>query len=95
MTVSDIKIKKLKRLISTGNRIHLGFLIEYGFYDWIEGIHELIKKLKPLSFRFTYEDWYSKALDLLENFQPARLEEFTLLYKNEKQKESVSPEYAI
>ncbi len=95
MTVSDQQIKKLKRLISTGYRIHLGFLIEYGFYNWIEGIHELIRKEKPVSFRFSYEDWYIRALVLLENFQPSSLDEFILLYKNKNQEVSVSPPYTI
>lgn len=95
MTVSDQQIKKLKRLISIGYRIHLGFLIEYGFYDWIEGIHELIRREKPISFRFTYEDWYFKALVLLENLETASIEEFTLLYKNENQKILGFTEYAI
>ncbi len=48
-----------------------------------------------MSFRFSYEDWYSKAIVLLENIQSASLEEFILLYKNENQKESALPEYAI
>ena len=95
MTVSDQQKKKLKRLISNGYRMHLGFLIEYGFYDWIEGIHELIRRERPISFRFSYEDWYSKALVLLENLQPSSLDEFIPLYKNDKLKTSGSPEYAI
>jgi hypothetical protein len=95
MTVSDQQIKKLKRLISTGYRIHLGFLIEYGFYNWIEGIHELIRREKPMSFRFNYEDWYFKALVLLENLETVSIEEFTLLYKNENQKILGFTEYAI
>jgi hypothetical protein len=95
MSISDQQIKKLKRLISIGFRIHLGFLIEYGFYDWIEGIHDLIRREKPISFRFSYEDWYSKALVLIENFQPSRLEEFILLYKNKNQEVAVSPPYTI
>jgi hypothetical protein len=86
MTVPDQQIKKLKRLISTGNRIHLGFLIEFGFYNWIEGIHELIMREKPISFKFSYEDWYFKALNLLENLHSSSLDEFILLYKNENQK---------
>jgi len=95
MTVSNQQIKKLKRLISTGYRIHLGFLIEYGFYNWIEGIHELIRREKPMSFRFTYEDWYSKALVVLEILQTSNLDEFIQLYKNKNHEVAVSPPYTI
>ena len=95
MTISDQQIKKINKLILTGNRIHLGFLIEYGFFDWVDGIYELIKREKPMSFRFTYEDWYSKAFMLLENLHPTCLDEFILLYKNEKLQDSDPHEYAI
>lgn len=95
MTIDKKDIIKHKKLISTGNRIHLGFLIEYGFYDWVENIHDVIREQKPLSFRFAYEDWYSKALIALETFQPAFLDEFIQLYKNKNQALSVSPPYTI
>jgi hypothetical protein len=95
MTIEKKDIIKLKKLISTGNRIHLGFLIEYGFFNWVENIHEVIREKKPLSFRFTYEDWYSKALVVLETFQPDFLDEFIQLYRNKNQAVSVSPPYTI
>jgi len=95
MTIEKKDIIKLKKLISTGNRIHLGFLIEYGFFNWVESIHDVIREKKPLSFRFTYEDWYSKALVVLETFQPDFLDEFIQLYRNENQAVSVSPPYTI
>jgi hypothetical protein len=95
MTIEKKDIIKLKKLISTGNRIHLGFLIEYGFFNWVENIHDVIREKKPLSFRFTYEDWYSKALVVLETFQPDFLDEFIQLYRNKNQAVSVSPPYTI
>ena len=95
MTIEKKDITKLKKLISPGNRIHLGFLIEYGFFNWVENIHDVIREKKPLSFRFTYEDWYSKALVVLETFQPDFLDEFIQLYRNKNQAVSVSPTYTI
>lgn len=95
MTVSEQQIKKLKRLIKTGYRIHLGFEIEYGYYNWVEGIHELIGREKPVSFRFSYEDWYYKAFVVLGTLQSSCLEDFIQLYKHKDHEVSSSPPYTI
>jgi len=95
MTSAEKEINKLKKLVSTGNRIHLGFLIEYGFFDWVENIHDVISEKKPLSFRFSYEDWYSGALTFISIHKPDVHSEFTCLYRDEKNKESQQKLYDI
>jgi len=74
--------KQINILIVNAWRMHLGFLIDNGYWNWLENIEVLIRKEKPLSFRFSYEDWYSKAIFLVKTLHPKALEEFSLLYIN-------------
>ncbi len=74
---------QLNELISRGERIHLGFLIEYGFFNWVDNVRELIREKKPLSFRFSYEDWYSDSINIIIQLESTELEKFTSLFKNE------------
>ena len=46
-------------------------------------------------FICNYEIWYSKALPVIKQLLPDRLNDFTLLYKNEKRKELSVSTYTI
>ena len=87
--------KQLDILIATAWRMHLGFLIDNGYYNWLENIEGLIREKKPLSFRFSYEDWYLKAINLVKALHPKVLEDFRLLYVNKNTVISVPRIYTI
>lgn len=79
---SDIK-KELKKLISKGNELYkaLGMYKEdrTNFFDFVSG----------------YEGWYSKALSIVKQLLPDRVEDFIILYTNNKRKELCYSTYTI
>ncbi|MGZ3977952.1 MAG: hypothetical protein ACXVKT_10850 [Flavisolibacter sp.] len=74
-------------LIEKGQRLQLGMLQELDLLDKLEKKADVLKKYKPLSFKFNYEEWYTESLTIVEQLSPNRLDDFVKLYKNEKRKE--------
>jgi len=97
MTTNLEKFKKdLERLLEEGTRLQIGFVAE------LKKIGELskenkaaIKDIKPMSFSYEYERWYTESSAVIKQLLPDRLEDFKILYKNEKRKEMSYLTYTI
>ena len=79
--------KDLDKLIEKGQRLQLGLIKELGMLDQLENKEELLKSIKPLNFNSNYEDWYTESLAIITQLLPSRLNDFIVLYKNEKRKD--------
>lgn len=87
-------------LIAEGNLLLFALI-----YETIEKDEEstLVKKFKEIEvdvstipdFDTSYEVWYSKAFLAVKNFVPERLNDFVLLYKNDKRKQVDHLTYTI
>lgn len=88
MTTNLDRYKKdLDKLIEKGKRLQLGLIKELGMLDQLENKEELLKSIKPLNFNSNYEDWYTESLAIISQLLPSRLNDFIVLYKNEKRKD--------
>lgn len=88
MTTNLERYKKdLDKLIEKGQRLQLGLIKELGMLDQLENKEELLKSIKPLNFNSNYEDWYTESLAIITQLLPSRLNDFIVLYKNEKRKD--------
>jgi hypothetical protein len=53
-------------------------------------------KESEISFERSYQEWYSKAIEVVKHFSPSRLDEFTELYKSNLKNREVNAEtYSI
>ena len=52
-------------------------------------------KIKKTSFNQEYDKWYNESLAIIRLLMPDRLDEFRLLYKNEKRKEISYETYTV
>ena len=53
------------------------------------------KENKWMTFLTTYDLWYSKALNIVKNILPDRLNDFIILYRNDKRKNITVSNYTI
>lgn len=84
MNSCDETKKELQELIKLGGKL-LGSIME----DLKDECNDF------LFFVSNYELWYSKAVCLIKQLLPERLDDFKVLYKNEKRKEITYSTYTI
>ena len=79
----DLK-KVIDELVSTGEKLYksLGRMDNGDFKDF-------------RYFLFNYEIWYTKALSVVNQISPSRVQDFVLLYKDEKRKELSTDTYTV
>ena len=87
--------KEIKELISDGTKEYEGLCLYAKTY-----INESIEFTKPEkekinTFLVNYETWYSSSLRLIKTFLPERVNDFTILYRDEKRKEITSENYTV
>lgn len=88
MSTNIEKYKKdLNELTKKSGKLLIALLDETGYLKKSKENDELIKKSGIESFKGEYESWYAEAISLIEIVLPNRLEDFKLLYKNDKRKE--------
>lgn len=88
--------KEIKELIDEGNDMFDGICIfADSYYD--ESIIECddSKKKKVAAFLYGYEKWYSSSLRIIKTILPERLNDFIVLYRDEKRKEITWQNYTI
>ncbi len=69
----------------------------------ISALLEMVEKLQPASdlhqklvaLSVNYEDWYSRSLNVIRQIIPERLDDFVVVYRNEKRKEITYLTYTI
>jgi hypothetical protein len=95
MTSNILKYKKeIDKLYLTGIQLQMGMLDELGKLNKTVN-KEILKSIKPISFKENYDRWYSESLAVIKQLLPDRLEDFKLLYKNPKRKEADYETYTI
>jgi hypothetical protein len=77
---------ELKSLAEKGIRLQLGMLQALEKLDKISDLDNILKKYSPLDFYRNYEVWYSESLLVIKQLIPDRLEDFKMLYKDDKRK---------
>ena len=87
--------KEIKELISDGTKEYEGLCLYAKTY-----INESIEFSNPEeekinTFLVNYETWYSSSLRLIKTFLPERVNDFTILYRDEKRKEITSENYTV
>jgi hypothetical protein len=87
--------KDLDDLLNKSARLQVGFLKETNQLDSIADKKEILEKIKPLDFRRNYEMWYTEACQVIKQLIPDRLNDFMLLYKNDKRKQTDYLTYTI
>lgn len=77
-------------------KLEISELVEMG-NDFLNSLTADAKKEKEkYSFFFlNYQNWYSKALSIIKQLMPDRLNDFIELYKNEKRKEITPTTYTL
>lgn len=86
--------EEIDKLYKTGVQLQLGMLEELGKLDKNQQ-KEVLEIVKPISFLQNYERWYSESLVAIKQILPDRLEDFKLLYKNDKRKVTDYLSYTI
>lgn len=86
--------EEIDKLYKTGVQLQLGMLEELGKLDKNEQ-KEVLEIVKPISFQQNYERWYSESLAAIKQILPDRLEDFKVLYKNDKRKVTDYLSYTI
>jgi len=87
MSTNLKKIRKdLEKLQTTGIRLQLGMMQNLGTIDSVSNKEEVLKKITPLDFNRNYEQWYSESFQVIKQLIPHRLDDFKMLYKNDKRK---------
>jgi len=97
MTSSNIERfkKDIEKLHDKSIRLQMGFLQETGQFDSLGNKDEILEKYKPLEFKRNYEIWYTEALQVIKQIIPDRLNDFIILYKNDKRKQTDYSTYTI
>lgn len=85
----------LSELLHKSERLQIGFLKELGKIELIANKTEVFEKIKPLNFQRNYEIWYTEACQVIKQIIPERLNDFMLLYRNEKRKKTDFSTYTI
>ena len=79
--------KDLENLLEEGEMLLFGMVDDLDLYGSADPkTAEHIKKAKKLNPKLHYEKWYTEALKVIQQIIPDRLEDFKMLYKNEKRK---------
>lgn len=78
--------KDIEDLLDKSTRLQIGFLKETGQLENLNDKDKILKKYEPLEFNRNYEVWYTESYQVIKQIIPDRLNDFTLLYKNEKRK---------
>jgi hypothetical protein len=97
MTTNLDKYKKdLDRLLDESNGLQVGLLSELKkLSELSKENREKIKGIKPVSFSGEYERWYTESCAVVKQLLPDRIDDFRVLYKNEKRKELTYLTYTI
>jgi hypothetical protein len=82
----DKVLLDLDKLIDKGIKLQLGMLKELNMLKNIENGEEALKEYEPINFVRNYESWYTEAYQVVKQIIPDRLEDFKILYKNDKRK---------
>lgn len=87
--------KEINELIDLGQKCYEGLCLYAKTFmnDSIDISNQEEEKINV--FLVNYETWYSSALRLIKTFLPERVNDFTVLYRDEKRKDITSKNYTV
>jgi hypothetical protein len=92
----DKYIKDLERLLEESTQLQIGMLTELKkLAELSKKMKSDIKGIKPINFTDEYERWYTESCAVIKQLLPDRLDDFKVLYKNEKRKETTYQTYTM
>jgi len=84
---------ELESLVALGEKLYYSIALENDRVD--EATKATLEDMELPDFRNTYERWYTSARQAMSQILPQRLDDFTILYRNDKRKETNFTNYSL